>query len=550
MTRLADRLIRPEIRDLPDIAPATGDGYAADAIRLDANENGYAPLLNGDLAATANRYPEPRPTDLTAAMAALYGVPPHALLVTRGGDDAIDALIRSFCRPGEDAIAVVEPTFVAYTHFARLQGARLVSIEAGPDFAFDAERLIAAVRDDGAVKLVFLCSPNNPTGDLLAPETVRTIAERLPETLIVLDEAYIEFSEAESLAAEAVERDNLIVLRTLSKAYGLAGARVGAAIAPPETIALVSRALPLYPLPSLSIAAALATLAPARRPLIEDRIAQIVAAREAMAGQLAQSPTIRSLRSGGGNFLLLEVEDAAALAEKLRARGIRIRYLPHVAPNAVRLTIGAPAENAAALAAFGVGEVPPAARRAEIVRETAETQIGVAVDLDAETPRRIDTGIGFYDHMLDQVAGHGGFALTVSCRGDLEIDAHHSIEDIALALGAALGKALGERRGIGRFGFALPMDEAEAQVLLDLSGRPYSRFEGRFEASHIGDYPTEMTPHIFRSIADSLGCALHVRVEGENDHHKTEACFKAFGRALRTAIRQEGESVPSTKGTL
>jgi imidazoleglycerol phosphate dehydratase HisB len=117
-------------------------------------------------------------------------------------------------------------------------------------------------------------------------------------------------------------------------------------------------------------------------------------------------------------------------------------------------------------------------------------------------------------------------------------------------VGTALGRALGDKRGIGRFGFALPMDETEAQVLIDLSGRPFSRFEGEFEASHIGEYPTEMTPHVFRSLADSLGAAIHVRVHGENDHHKTEACFKAFGRALRQAVRREGDALPSTKGVL
>ncbi|HWJ38227.1 MAG TPA: imidazoleglycerol-phosphate dehydratase HisB [Sphingomicrobium sp.] len=192
------------------------------------------------------------------------------------------------------------------------------------------------------------------------------------------------------------------------------------------------------------------------------------------------------------------------------------------------------------------------ARRAEIVRDTKETSIAVAVDLDRPSPRQVRTGIPFYDHMLEQVAAHGGFSLLLSCDGDLEIDGHHSVEDCAIALGSALSKALGPRRGIGRFGFALPMDEAEAQVLVDLSGRPYARFEGGFSASQIGGYPTEMTPHVFRSLADSLGAAIHVHVEGENDHHKTEACFKAFGRALRQAVSAEGdpEALPSTKGVL
>ena len=153
--------------------------------------------------------------------------------------------------------------------------------------------------------------------------------------------------------------------------------------------------------------------------------------------------------------------------------------------------------------------------------------------------------------MLDQVAAHGGFSLILTCQGDLDVDGHHSIEDSAIAFGTALGRALGARRGIGRFGFTLPMDEARAQVLVDLSGRPCSVFEGAFQASHIGAYPTEMTSHVFRSLADSLGAAIHVRVSGDNDHHKTEACFKALGRALRQAVRFEtGGDIPSTKGML
>jgi histidinol-phosphate aminotransferase/imidazoleglycerol-phosphate dehydratase/histidinol-phosphatase len=244
------------------------------------------------------------------------------------------------------------------------------------------------------------------------------------------------------------------------------------------------------------------------------------------------------------------VEDAPALARRLEQRAIRVRFRESAAPGGVRLTIGSREENDAALSAFGVNIEALPTRRADIARDTNETRIAVALDLDRPSPRRIGTGIAFYDHMFDQVAAHGGFSLILSCDGDVEVDGHHSIEDCAIAFGTALARALGERRGIGRFGFALPMDEAEAQVLVDLSGRPSSVFEGRFEASHIGAYPTEMTAHVFRSLADSLGASIHVRVSGENDHHKTEACFKALGRALRQAIRLEDDVVPSTKGTL
>jgi histidinol-phosphate aminotransferase/imidazoleglycerol-phosphate dehydratase/histidinol-phosphatase len=343
------------------------------------------------------------------------------------------------------------------------------------------------------------------------------------------------------------------VLKTLSKAFGLAGARVGGLVAAPEVIAMVARAAPPYPLPTLCIDEALKALSPARRAVHLERIERIKAERDRLAPLLATSPIVRRVHASAGNFLFLEVDDAEALSRRLDTLGIRIRFRPNAARGGVRLTVGTPEENDAALRAF---EVPAAAaprqRRAELVRDTKETRIAVAVDLDRAEPREIDTGVPFFDHMLDQVAAHGNFSLLLSCAGDLEIDAHHSLEDCAIALGEALGRALDDKRGIGRFGFALPMDETQAQVLIDLSGRPFCRFEGTFDATHIGAYPTEMTPHVFRSLADSLGAAIHVKVAGDNDHHKVEACFKAFGRALRQALAIEGKSnaLPSTKGML
>jgi imidazoleglycerol-phosphate dehydratase/histidinol-phosphatase len=189
-------------------------------------------------------------------------------------------------------------------------------------------------------------------------------------------------------------------------------------------------------------------------------------------------------------------------------------------------------------------------RRAELTRKTRETEIRVRVDLDAETPVRIATGIGFFDHMLEQVARHGGFALELECRGDLHIDEHHTVEDSALALGQALRQALGDKQGIARYGFLLAMDEAEAQVALDLAGRAYFLFEGAFHRDAIGGLPTELVPHFFRSLADALGAALHLTVRGENTHHMVESCFKGVGRTLRQAFRLEGSELPSSKGVL
>jgi imidazoleglycerol-phosphate dehydratase/histidinol-phosphatase len=190
------------------------------------------------------------------------------------------------------------------------------------------------------------------------------------------------------------------------------------------------------------------------------------------------------------------------------------------------------------------------ARRARVERRTKETNIVVSVDLDATAPIQITTGIGFFDHMLEQLAKHGGFALQLTCEGDLQIDEHHTVEDCGLALGEALRRALGSKVGIARYGFLLPMDEAQAQVAIDLSGRAFSQFSGRFTREAVGGLPTELVPHFFRSLAESLGAAIHVSVTGENAHHMIEGCFKGVGRALRQAFRRESEELPSTKGIL
>jgi imidazoleglycerol-phosphate dehydratase/histidinol-phosphatase len=191
-----------------------------------------------------------------------------------------------------------------------------------------------------------------------------------------------------------------------------------------------------------------------------------------------------------------------------------------------------------------------AVRTATVTRKTKETDINVEVRLDDEAPIRIATGIGFFDHMLEQVAKHGGFSLQLSCSGDLHIDEHHTVEDCALALGQALKVALGDKRGIQRYGFMLPMDEALARVAIDLSGRPYFVFEGSFGRDQVGQLPTELVPHFFRSLAETLGAAINIKVSGENTHHMIEACFKGVGRALRQAIRITDTQLPSTKGTL
>jgi imidazoleglycerol-phosphate dehydratase/histidinol-phosphatase len=193
------------------------------------------------------------------------------------------------------------------------------------------------------------------------------------------------------------------------------------------------------------------------------------------------------------------------------------------------------------------------ARKASLKRKTNETDISIDINLDGTGKSDISTGLSFFDHMLDQIARHGLIDLSLKCKGDLEVDEHHTVEDVAIALGEVISKAFGDKKGIERYGFVLPMDEAHATVALDLSGRAYLVFEGEFGREYVGDLPTEMVKHFFYSLAMNLKATIHVSFEGENEHHKIEACFKGLARALKMAIERNGRIknlVPSSKGTL
>ena len=190
------------------------------------------------------------------------------------------------------------------------------------------------------------------------------------------------------------------------------------------------------------------------------------------------------------------------------------------------------------------------ARRASKRRATSETDVTVEIDLDGTGNSQISTGISFFDHMLDQVARHAKFDLSIRASGDLHVDEHHTIEDVALTLGEAFSIALGDKRGIGRYGFCLPMDDCLAQVAIDLGGRPWIVWDAEFTREKIGEMPTEMFFHFFKSFTDKAECSLNIKAEGKIEHHKIEAIFKAFARTLRMAVKREGSELPSTKGVL
>ena len=186
------------------------------------------------------------------------------------------------------------------------------------------------------------------------------------------------------------------------------------------------------------------------------------------------------------------------------------------------------------------------------IRKTSETAIAIELNLDGSGKAAIQTGLGFFDHMLDQIARHGLIDLSVEVKGDLHIDEHHTIEDTGIALGETFTKALGDKRGIERYGFALPMDEAEAKVLLDFGGRNWLIWNTSFSRERLGDVPTEMFFHFFKSFSDAAKCNLNIECRGENEHHKIEAIFKAFAKAIKMAVKKDPlkNYLPSTKGVL
>jgi imidazoleglycerol phosphate dehydratase HisB/histidinol-phosphate/aromatic aminotransferase/cobyric acid decarboxylase-like protein len=479
----------------------------------------FAPLVSGaeELAEAPSA-----PLALRARMAALYGVSELQVLPVRGRLHALELILRRAARNRIFSIACNPSPEIA--QLAAIYGLHIAT--------------------NGA-NIHIVSSPGDDGGTLIDRAAAQSLAADVRGGLLVVDESAIEFSCAPSLAGCADHISNLIVVRSLELAYGLAGAPVGAIVANPQLIAHLEEMLEPYALPTPLVRLAETVLAPSRAPATEARIVEITRERSRMAQALNAVADV-SAQETAGPWLLVTIANSRELRSRLERFGIQAKWFSDA-----RLSIPvADVElNNRALAAFGVESNAPR-RRAEIVRDTKETRIAVRVDLDASAGSRVSTGIGFYDHMLEQVAAHGGFSLTLACDGDLQIDPHHTIEDCALALGAALKDALGERRGIARFGFVLPMDEAEAKVSLDLGARPYDFFEGAFAAPFIGEYPTEMTAHVFRSLAQSLGAAIHIQVTGSNDHHKTEACFKGFGRALRQAIRIEDTGIPSTKGVI
>ena len=455
--------------------------------------------------ARSNEYPGGGYLPLRRAIAGYVGDEPENIGLGVGADDLILLCARAYAGPGDEVAIPPTPTYPLYRIAAQLAGAEV---------------------GDADPSVTFACRPNNPTGSL----------DPLPAGRpLVVDEAYFEYSG--ETVVDLTEREEVVVLRTFSKLFGLAGARVGYAVAGRELAdELNARQAPA---PVGSVAAALAVAAlearPDPRPQIEER-ERLASALRALGLEPKESHT---------NFLYVPVDDGLVLGDALLRQGLVVRAYPQ----AIRASVRDAADDdvlveALARALDRPPPVPsPGRRSARMLRATAETRFTVRLALDGASRVRVATGAGLYDHFLEQLAFHAGFDLILEGSGDLETGEHHSAEDAALTLGGALDTALGDRRGIARYGDAVvPMDDALARAAVDLGGRAHSEI--------VVEHDPGLARHVLASLAQSARASIHVQASGRDPHHVAEAAFKAVGRALRAAVRLESDGLPSTKGIL
>ncbi len=344
-------LARPEIQTLKAYEHAV---WEPGLVRLHANELPWRQPSDRSQAGL-NRYPEPHPHELTAALARFYGVPPQCLLASRGSDEAIDLLVRSYCRAGQDAILICPPTFGMYGVAARVQGAEVLTAPLQRESGYQCDFAALRAQCTDKVKLVFLCSPNNPTGNRFDAEAIAALARDLEgRALLVVDEAYVEFAEAPSLVNRLEELPGLVLLRTLSKAYALAGARCGAMIAHPDVVALLRRVIQPYALTQLTIEAVFAALETQAVADAHAHRATIKTERARMADALKSHKCVRRVWPSEANFLLVEFDDAGAALERAHGVGVLVRDL-RAALNpaqALRISIGSPEQNQQLLASL------------------------------------------------------------------------------------------------------------------------------------------------------------------------------------------------------
>ena len=546
------KLARPEVLKIKSYSSARSQyKFSRKNIYIDANECPFEPYIGAE---NLSRYPEQQPSEVIKKLSQLYNISKNKLVVMRGADEGIDILLRVFCNPKRDNVIINVPTFPMYERSSIIHGLKVKKIPLTKSFELNINQLYRQANSN--TKIIFICSPNNPTGNIFNKNTIIEICKSFTDkSIIVLDETYIEFANEKSFVSLLNKIPNLIILRTLSKGFAAAGVRCGVTIAHKKISELIVKILPPYPIPTPVIKEVLEILNEKNLSEIDKKRTEIIHLKNNVIEKLKKAKEIKKIYHSETNFIFMKVMNAENFCKKFSSKGIIIRNQSNQIGynNHVRLTIGTEMEMNKFLSILFKDEDlnKKVARVSSFTRKTNETSISVKINLDEAFPVKVSTGIGFFDHMIEQIAKHAGISIELECNGDLNIDSHHTIEDCAISLGQALKKALSNKIGIERFGFILPMDDAIANVAIDLSGRFYLKFKGNFPSEKLGDMPTDMVEHFFYSLGENLQATIHISVEGENTHHMVEACFKGFGRAIKQAIKLDGSDIlPSTKGII
>jgi histidinol-phosphate aminotransferase len=504
----------------PSVAEvAARHGLPAQAVlKLDQNTPplpGVPQIPLAQSMAQIHAYPDGTYGELCEAAASYTGTRPENVVIGAGADDLILLLGQVFVGPGTRA-AIDPPTYPVYRIATTIRGGEIT----GPD---------------GPADLYWICNPNNPLGTWIDPEPIVERA-RATDAIVVVDEAYFEFG-ARSCAPWVDELENLVVIRTMSKAFGFAGLRVGYAVAHPETAALLTERRPPAPISGFAASIAAAALREPRLGDVEATIAERERVRDALVDAGYESwPTAT-------NFVYVKSDEP--LGERLEAAGIVVR----VYADGIRVTLGRPAENDRFLAVLGVEPGRSGGREATVLRTTSETALRLTLALDGTSRTRVETGIGFLDHLLTLLAFHAGFDLELLAGGDLAVDEHHTVEDVHASFGSALSQALGSREGVARYGSAVvPMDEARSTAAVDLVRRAHAEIDLAFAGERVGSLAVSLLRHALERFAIEAGCTVHVDAAGSDDHHVAEAAYKALGQALRQAVAPGSQGIRSTKG--
>jgi histidinol-phosphate aminotransferase len=545
-------IIRPDLLTMKPYSSARNEFTGRARIFLDANENPYGSSFRG--VTGLNRYPDPQQKELKTKIMEMTGIPYDKIIIGNGSDEVLDLLVRATTIPGRSNVITIPPTYGMYRIVAETNNVEVKEVLPGKDFIFSADEVMKAA--DKETRIIFICSPNNPTGNLAPPDEVRKLVEKF-DGLVAIDEAYIDFSGTDGFLSLIDEYENIFILRTFSKAKGMAGARLGLGFGNSDMINVLTAIKMPYNVNSLTLAAAMNALD--RREVYRSQVERIISNREKLGMELLKIKGISKVYPSSANFILIRLDNPGEMYNYLLDNGIVVRNRSDMplCEGCLRISVGTEKENSILVEEIrnffsGKTSSTDQEEKTRLVkrRRTRETDILVDINLHGRGIADIQTGSGFLDHMLELFAFHSSTDILIRASGDIDVDIHHTMEDIAIIMGQTISELLGDRKGMSRYGFVMPMDESKAVVAIDIGGRNMLVWNVNLHNSVVAQVPASLFKHFFRSLADNAGFTLNIEADGEDDHHIMEAVFKGVARSLKQAKEITDDKVQSTKDLL